>query len=106
MEDIQRQFVNILSDSLKLQENNIYTNIKWKEVLELIEKYNTQYENLKVIYDYSFHDRYFVLDNEKVYHCGASINRIGYRTFCINSIEDKLTKEALINYIKKITNKG
>ena len=41
-----------------------------------IEKYNKQYKNLKVIYNNTFHDRYFVLDEEVVYHCGTSINRI------------------------------
>ena len=54
-----------------------------------IEKYNKQYNNLKVIYNNTFHDRYFIIDKEKVYHCGASINRIGYKTFSINMINDK-----------------
>ncbi len=54
-----------------------------------IEKYNKQYNNLKVIYNNTFHDRYFIIDKEKVYHCGASINRIGYKTFSINVISDK-----------------
>ena len=46
-----------------------------------IEKYNKQYNNLTVQYDNTFHDRYFILDDSIVYHCGASINRIGYKTF-------------------------
>ena len=29
-------------------------------------------------------DLYFILDDNVVYHCGASINRIGHRTFSIN----------------------
>ena len=47
-------------------------------------KYNKQYHNLKVYFSNIFHDRYFVIDDEIVYHCGTSINRIGYRTFSIN----------------------
>ena len=54
-----------------------------------IEKYNKQYNNLRVIYNNTFHDRYFIIDKEKVYHCGTSINRIGYKTFSINIISDK-----------------
>ena len=54
-----------------------------------IEKYNKQYNNLKVIYNNTFHDRYFIIDKEKIYHCGTSINRIGYKTFSINVISDK-----------------
>ena len=52
-------------------------------------KYNKQYKNLKVIYDNSFHDRYFILDKTKIYYCGASINRIGYKTFSITLISDQ-----------------
>ena len=52
-------------------------------------KYNKQYHNLKVIYDNSFHDRYFILDNDMIYHCGTSINRIGHKTFSMNLISDK-----------------
>ena len=39
-----------------------------------IEKYNKQYNNLIVKYDNTFHDRYIILDKEKIYHCGSSIN--------------------------------
>ena len=67
-----------------------------------IEKYNKQYNNLKVIYDNTFHDRYFIIDNDIVYHCGASINRIGYKTFSINLISDENIKEGLIDEVKKI----
>lgn len=61
-----------------------------------LEKYKKQYSNLKVIYDDTFHDRYFILDNKMVYHCGASINRIGYKTFSITKIEDEYLIKSLI----------
>jgi len=67
-----------------------------------IEKYNKQYKNLKVIYNNTFHDRYFVLDEEVVYHCGTSINRIGYKTFSINLISDEEVCNALISKVNKI----
>lgn len=67
-----------------------------------IEKYNKQYHNLKVIYDNSFHDRYFIIDNSIIYHCGASINRIGYKTFSINIINDEEVSNSLINKVNKI----
>ena len=53
-------------------------------------------------YDDSFHDRYFLIDNEIVYHCGTSINRIGYKTFSINLISDKEVCEMLIDKINEI----
>ena len=76
------------------KKNNLLTN-------QDIDKYNKQYNNLTVIYDNTFHDRYFILDDEIVYHCGASINRIGYKTFCINLIGDDEMSNLLINKVNK-----
>ena len=67
-----------------------------------IKRYNKQYNNLKIKYNHTFHDRYFILDNHMVYHCGASINRIGYKTFSITSISDKTMIDALINRINEV----
>ena len=67
-----------------------------------IERYNKQYHNLKVIFNNSFHDRYFVIDNEEVYHCGASINRIGYKTFSITLLSDKEAYTALLGKVNKM----
>lgn len=66
-------------------------------------KYNKQYNNLKVIYDNKFHDRYFILDNNIVYHCRASINRIGYKTFSITLISDKEVSDMLMRKINNET---
>ena len=65
-------------------------------------RYSKQYNNLKVIYDNTFHDRYFILDNKIVYHCGASINRIGYKTFSITLINDEEIRQTLISKAYKI----
>ena len=67
-----------------------------------IERYNKQYHNLTIKYDNTFHDRYFILDNEIVYHCGASINRIGYKTFSINLIDDESIRNLLLDRIHNI----
>ena len=68
----------------------------------LYSKYSKQYSNLKVTYNNSFHDRYFILDQSTVYHCGASINYAGSKTFSINKIEDRVVIDALIKTINKI----
>ncbi len=65
-----------------------------------IKKYKVQYHNLTVKYDKTFHDRYFILDQETVYHCGASLNRIGYKTFSINLLLDIDIKNSLLKKIK------
>lgn len=65
-------------------------------------KYNKQYQNLKVIYDNTFHDRYFVIDEKLFYHCGASVNRIGYKTFSITLIGDDDVCKILMNRITNV----
>ena len=67
----------------------------------LIEKYNKQYNNLKVIYSEIFHDRYFIIDRNTIYHSGTSINYMGCKIFCINILEDSIVKESLLNKIIK-----
>ena len=68
-------------------------------------KYNKQYGNLRVVYDNTFHDRYFILDNSTIYHCGSSINRIGYRTFSINLVSDNEICKLLIDRINSLDKK-
>ncbi|MBE6157402.1 MAG: ORF6N domain-containing protein [Firmicutes bacterium] len=69
-----------------------------------INKYSKQYNNLKVYYNDTFHDRYFIIDKEEVYHCGASINKIGYKTFSITLIKDNDIIRPLIEKINNIIN--
>ena len=64
-----------------------------------VEKYNKQYDNLEVIFDNTYHDRYFILDDNILYHCGASINRIGYKTFSITQVNDRYILNALLHNI-------
>lgn len=67
-----------------------------------IQKYNEQYNNLKIIYDKTFHDRYFILDHNLVYHCGTSINHIGNKTFSINKLEDIDVISSFLKHIDQI----
>ena len=67
-----------------------------------IEKYNKQYNNLIVKYDNNFHDRYIILDSNIIYHCGASINHIGSKTFSINILQEKEIIKLLIDKIISI----
>ena len=67
-----------------------------------IDKYNKQYDNLNILYNSTFHDRYLIIDNTKIYHCGASLNYAGSKTFSINILEDKIVKEILLEKINEI----
>lgn len=62
-----------------------------------IQKFNKQYPTLKIAKTNTFHDRFIVIDNEILYHIGASLKDLGKKCFGINKIED-------INFIKNIEN--
>ena len=70
---------------------------------ELIKKYKSQYNNLEIYATNDLHDRFIIIDNKKVYHCGASFKDLGKKCFAIIKIEDKDFIEQLINKIKKLT---
>ena len=36
----------------------------------------------------SFHDRFIIIDDSVLYHCGASFKDLGKKCFAINRIED------------------
>ena len=48
----------------------LITGLKTKLTKLDIQKYNKQYHNLRVIYDDTYHDRYFIIDKNKIYHSG------------------------------------
>lgn len=67
-----------------------------------ITKFNQQYHKLEVIYDNTFHDRYFIIDKKDVFHVGTSLNHIGEKLFSINKLDDKIVKEHFINYVLEV----
>ena len=71
-------------------------NLKEQDIL----KYQEQYDNSHIIYDTSFLDRYIILDKKVFYHCGASLNHAGGKTFSINTLEDEMVKRSLLKKIR------
>ena len=53
-----------------------------------ISKFNKQYPSLKISYTNKFHDRFILIDNKELYHCGASLKDLGKKCFAISKIED------------------
>ena len=64
-----------------------------------INKYNQQYNNLTIIYNNTFHDRFLIIDKKEMYHLGTSLNNAGTKTFSINKIEDNRLINFIINLI-------
>ena len=63
----------------------------------LKDKYISQYDNIKFINNNSFHDRFIILDRNKLYSCGSSFKDIGKKCFAINEFVDKEYLEKLLN---------
>ena len=62
-----------------------------------ISKFNKQYPSLKISYTNKFHDRFIIIDNKELYHCGASLKDLGKKCFAISKIED-------MEYVEKMSN--
>ena len=93
---LNKHLLDILSKTNKniLVITNKYNN---EDVL----KYKQQYNNLKLNISNNFHDRFIILDNNILYHCGASFKDLGKKCFAISKIEDNKILANLINEIKK-----
>ncbi|MFR2534929.1 MAG: ORF6N domain-containing protein [Clostridia bacterium] len=62
-----------------------------------LNKFNKQYPILKIAKNTKFHDRFIIIDDKELYHCGASLKDLGKKCFAISKIEDD-------EYIDKISN--
>ena len=88
---------NYVDDSilkmLSKKKNNVEVVILTSEknnILKLdIQKFNKEYPILKLARTNKFHDRFIIIDNNELYHLGASIKDLGKKCFGINKIEEK-----------------
>ena len=68
---------------------------------ELIKKYNKQYDNVEVIKNDMFHDRFIIIDENVLYHSGASFKDLGKKCFSITKLNDI---ELISNLLSRIKN--
>ena len=69
-----------------------------------IEKYNKEFNNLKVIRNNSFHDRLIIIDNIEIYLIGSSINNIGEKTVMIIKLHNDHAKNTILENVIGIMN--
>ena len=80
----------------------IISNNKKYLTKEDINKYNSEYNNLNVIFNNSFHDRYIIIDNKEVYFLGSSINNIGSKISSVIKCSDEDINKLLLDKVKEI----
>ena len=65
----------------------IYTRTVTKQLKLDYEKYKKQYTNITLKSLKNSHDRFLILDNEEVYHIGASLKDLGKKWFAFSKID-------------------
>ena len=94
---IDDSILNMLAKKKNNVESVIITSEKSSISKLDIRKFNKEYPVLKVANTNKFHDRFIIIDNKVLYHCGASIKDLGKKCFAINKIEDKQIINQVIN---------
>ena len=57
-----------------------------------VEKYNKQYSNIELKNLTKFHDRFLLIDNNELYHIGASLKDLGNKTFAFSKLNIDLVE--------------
>ena len=88
-------------DRLVVKKNNvqvtIYTSSNSRLLGKDINTFNSQYGGLDVRYTTNVHDRYIIIDQNKIYHLGHSIKDLGKKIFSISESDSNLINILLSN---------
>ena len=92
---IDKNILDVLSKTNKQVTliTNKYNNVDY-------EKYKEQYDNVTLVVNNSFHDRFIILDKKILYHSGASFKDLGKKCFAITKIESKEFLDSLLDKLK------
>jgi hypothetical protein len=89
---IDESVLNLLSKRKSGVKATIFTT-KISNELELdIEKFNSQYEKIEIRIFTKSHDRFLIIDNQTVYHIGASLKDLAKKWFAFSRIELNATE--------------
>jgi len=91
---IDKRILDILTFKRKDVDVFIFTNNLKLNDLDM-DKFISQYGEVKVAYTNRFHDRFIIIDGKVLYHIGASLKDLGKKCFGITKIEDKEYLERL-----------
>ena len=96
---IDESVLHLLAKRNKKVEAKIFTSTISAELKKDIEKFNAQYEPVEVKIFSKSHDRFLIIDNETVYHIGASLKDLAKKWFAFSKIELDATE--LIDKLEK-----
>ncbi len=75
----------------------IYTDPKTKLSEQDIRKFNEQYPQLVIKHTTKVHDRFLIIDDNTLYHIGASLKDLGKKCFAFEVLDSAWIKEILKN---------
>ena len=75
----------------------IYTDPKTKLNEQDVQKFNEQYPQLTLKHSSKAHDRFLIIDNNTLYHIGASLKDLGKKCFAFEVLDSAWIKEILKN---------
>ena len=96
---IDDSVLHLLAKRNKGVEVKLFTSKISPELKKDIEKFNAQYEPVEVKIFSKSHDRFLIIDNETVYHIGASLKDLAKKWFAFSKIELDATE--MINKLEK-----
>ena len=96
---IDESVLHLMAKRNKGVEVKIFTSKISPELKKDIEKFNAQYEPVEVKIFSKSHDRFLIIDNETVYHIGASLKDLAKKWFAFSKIELNATE--MINKLEK-----
>lgn len=92
--------LNLLAKKNKGVSVDVYTLPNGFLSVKDINKFNAQYPKLTVHKTKGFHDRFLILDDQRVYHIGASLKDAGKKCFGVTLLEDSALKETLMMHLE------
>jgi hypothetical protein len=97
---IDESVLTILGKKLESVKVTLLTKDISKQLELDIEKFNEQYPSIEARIFNLCHDRFLIIDNNEIYHLGASLKDLGKKWFAFSKMESD--GFALLEKIKKI----
>lgn len=73
----------------------IYTNPQTTVTEQDVQRFNAQYPSLEVKHTTAMHDRFLIIDNQTLYHIGASLKDLGKRCFAFDVFDSSFIADIM-----------
>jgi uncharacterized protein (UPF0335 family) len=96
---VDESVLNMLVKRPKNVTATIYTKIISKQLLQDLNKHNSQYPEINTLQFKEAHDRFLIIDEKELYHIGGSLKDLGKKWFAFSRM-DSFVNEVLLKLKK------